>query len=87
MYKVEILEAMRALKRIWIALPPTMFHKCSKHTGILQSDATVARDDMEQGMAAEINTLDNKIKEIVPERTTVSITAFLNATGEEECVE
>lgn len=33
-YKVGILEAMRVLKRLWIALPPQNMQNCWEYTGI-----------------------------------------------------
>lgn len=87
-YKVDILSAMRALKRLWEDLPSEIIEECWRHTDICQnselcSDA-IGPEDI---LTAQREALRISIEEIVPIRARMAIDKSLNASGEEECTD
>ena len=87
-YKVDVLTAMRALTRIWEEFPCDIISRCWAHTKLRPvSDKSIASSSNSASLEAECTALQEQILSMVPVHARMAIGHFLNAPGEEECVE
>lgn len=84
-YKVDILSAMLALKRIWTALPPSGIFNCWVHTGLVTSLSTQSVQINFSTEAPE--ALTSTISTLVPTHSRMDISEILNPEGENDCIQ
>lgn len=92
-YKVDILTAMRWVKRVWNDLPSSVISNCWKHTGLLSEEKTISRvttiSSLCNAPAPEsevVGVLEEQVSSLVPSRVRMSVTDLLNPEGElEDC--
>ena len=81
-YKVDILKAMKWIKRIWEDLPAAVIRNCWMHTGLFLRESS---EDVAIGERVLDMEISNNIQILVPERASMSVADLLNLVGEDEC--
>lgn len=84
-YKVDVLSAMLAMKRIWDDLPQSSISNCWKHTGLLSPN------NMPHTPAPERNNEETElmsvVQRLVPTPCRMRIEDLLHPTGEDDCIQ
>lgn len=84
-YKVDILSAMRAFKRIWRSLPPSLIRNCWKHTGILPNRAPEwNRMEIRTLVGEDIDAIQEHVTNFSAPRQRNRLEMILNPEGEDE---
>eukprot|EP00171_Calliarthron_tuberculosum_P002433 IDg2433t1 len=84
-YKVDILSAMLAFKRIWNALSSSSIANCWKHTGLLGTVAEAGGGV--SGHPDGRGDLQALLNQLVPTTSRISISDLLNLDGEDDCIQ
>ena len=85
-YKVDILMAMRILRKIWNNLPSETIRNCWADTGLLSSSSepSVCNEDASN---EDLNALHSQIVIVAPATSRIDISFLLNSPGELDCTE
>lgn len=87
-YKFDVLTAMMALTRIWKEFLSDIISICWAHTKLRPvSDNSTLPSSNSASLEAECTTLQERVSSMVSVYARMAIGNFINAPGEEECVE
>ena len=84
---MDVLAAIQTLRKIWQNLPPDIIENFWKHTKVSPATAQFISPLKIPQEKLERNALQEQISALVSVRARMSVDNFINASGEEECVE